>query len=295
MSINYVCMMKPKLLKISVAPEQSFGCRRDVVPYFFSEWHFHPEVEIVYIEKGSGTRFVGNSIDHFQDGDMVMVGSELPHLWKCDPEYFDKNSTLRACSLVIHFPHNLYGEAFWKAPEQKKLTDLIEKSKLGLKITGKAKQDVVDLMKHLLNAQGIERTLGFIRILQIIAQSENLEWIGTTPFSALPSLKEGERMNEVFQFLLANFQKPITLDEISDVAKISPNAFCRYFKSRTQKTFTRFLLEMRINHACTLLSTTGKSVNAIMAECGFNNSSHFNKAFREVIGKTPLSYKKEHC
>ena len=285
--------MKPKLLKISVAPENSFSCRFDSVPYFYNEWHFHPEVELVSILQGSGTQFIGNDIDHFNNGDMVIVGSNLPHLWRCDDDYFAKESTLKAESLVIHFMPDVLGETFMHLPENKLIIDLLKRAKQGIKINGDTKEKVNGYMQTLLLAKGSERLILLLQILSTLSLSKDLEPIAANNMERPHSAKEGERMNAVFQYLIDNFSKTVSLDDIAAQAHLTPNAFCRFFKARTKKTFSQYLLEMRISHACKLLADTEKSIGNICLECGFNNSSHFNRHFKQLNGCTPLEYRKK--
>lgn len=284
--------MKPKLLKISVAPENSFSSRFDSVPFFYNEWHFHPEIELVYIQQGSGTQFIGNDIDHFTNGDMVLVGSNLPHLWRCDDAYFDKESNLKAESLVVHFAPTLFGEYFMSLPENKLILELLETAKQGIKIKGDTKLKVYEYMHTLLQAKSSERLILLLQILNILSLSKEMEVIAANNMQHPLSAKEGERMNTVFQYLTDNFTKTISLEDIASKAYLTPNAFCRFFKARTKKTFSQYLLEMRINHACKLLADTENSIGNIYNDCGFNNSSHFNRYFKQINGVTPLEYRR---
>ena len=286
--------MKPKLLKIHVNPSHSFNSRYESVPFFYSEWHYHPEVELVYIGNGTGTQFIGNDIDHFSAGDMVLVGSNLPHLWKCDDAYFKKGSTLKAESNVLHFLPDIFGSQFMHLPENRLILDLLEKAKHGIKISGNTKEVVFGYLQLLQAAKGGERLLLLLQILYTLSTSNNLQLITVNNMQHPNSPKEGERMNNVFQYLVDNFNKNITLEDIASQANLSPNAFCRFFKIRTKKTFSQFLLEMRVSHACKLLSETEKSIAIIYGECGFNNSSHFNRYFKLINGITPLEYRKKH-
>lgn len=285
--------MKPKLLKISVAPEQSFSCRFESVPFFYSEWHFHPEIELVYIQQGTGTQFIGNNVAHFSNDDLILVGSNLPHLWKCDEKYFEKKADINAQSLVIHFLPNVFGDYFLKLPENKLLADLQNKAKLGLSIKGYTKQIVLEKMRLLLIAKGADRVILLLDILNKIALSNEIVTIAKNNIPHNFSVKEGERMNTIFQYLINNFSKEISLEDIAAKANLSPNAFCRFFKSRTKKTFSTFLIEMRINYACKLLAESEKSVGNICIQSGFNNAAHFNRYFKQITNATPLEYRKK--
>ena len=286
--------MKPKLLKIYVNPTHSFSSRFERVPFFYKEWHYHPEIELVYIVNGSGTQFIGNNIDHFNAGDMVLVGSNLPHLWKCDDSFFKKDSQLWAESNVLHFLPDIFGEKFMSLPENKLIYDLLEKAKHGIKISGNTKEIVFGYLKSLQFAKEGERLLLLLQILYTLSTSTDLQLITFNNMQHPNSAKEGERMNAVFQYLVDNYNKNITLEDISAQANLSPNSFCRFFKVRTKKTFSQFLMEMRVSNACKLLSETEKSISLIYGECGFNNSSHFNRYFKQINGITPLEYRKKH-
>jgi AraC-like DNA-binding protein len=284
--------MKPKLLKISLHPQQSFVVRHDVVPFFYKELHFHPEIELVHIVKGTGMQYVGNHLQSFKPDDMVMVGSNIPHLWKCDAEYFNSNSKATVESSVIHFLPNVFGEDFFRIPENSQIEKLLETAKHGLLILGTTKAKTSDLIKQLLVATSVEKVIILLQILNLLSTSKELTALNKNILQNNQSTKETERMNNVLQYLLNNFTETITLDEIAKVANMSDNAFCRYFKSNTKRTFSAFILELRINHACKLLSDTNKAVADICFECGFNNFSNFNRYFKQLTKYSPLQYKK---
>ena len=283
--------MKPKLLKILNNVQESFGLRFDSAPFFFNEWHFHPEIELVYIENESGTEFIGNTIQSFNPGDMIMVGSGLPHLWRCDDKYFKPNSTLKAESLVIHFLPALLGDAFLNLPENKSLLQLFEKSKFGLKITNKTKDIILQKMQVLLENKLNNRMLLLLDILYTLASSKEVNTVLSKDFESSFKQNETERMNNIIQFVSKNFTKKINLTIVASIAHMSPESFCRYFKTRTKKTFSDFLLEIRINHACKLLIETDKPIHQICFASGFNNFSNFNRYFKKKMGTTPLKYR----
>lgn len=284
--------MKPQLLKIALQPLQSFSVRNDSVPYFFNALHFHPEIELVYIEEGSGTQFVGNHLQHFKAGDMVLTGSNLPHLWKCDDEYFFPQSTLLAKATVIHFLPEAFGTEFFQMPENKSIKHLFQKAKLGLNIEGDTKSTIVNFMRELLILKGTTSIIKLLQILEVLAKSDECIVLNSKDNLINQTEKESERMNAILQYLFENFSKPIDLKTIAQVSRLSPNAFCRYFKQRTNKTFGSFLSELRINHACKLIIETDKAIGTICYDSGFNNFSNFNRYFKELKGVTPLEYRK---
>jgi len=284
--------LKPHLLKIPLNPEHSFNVRYDIVPSFYNKWHYHEEVELVYIIKGTGMYFVGDSIDHFKPHDLLMLGSSLPHLWKSDEQFLVPDSEEKVEAIVIHFLPQCFGKNFFSLPENKDLQKLLDQAQQGLKITQQTQKQVSERMHQLLNATKTRRILLLLEILEIIASSQQSEIITTKGFHYHNIPAEIDRLNNIYQHILNNFNKEISLEEIAKIAHITPPAFCRYFKSRTKKTFSRFLLEVRTAHAAKLLAETNKPVADICYESGFNNFSNFNRHFKLINGNTPLVYRK---
>jgi AraC-like DNA-binding protein len=287
--------MKPELLKVPQTPNSSFTIRRDVVPHFYNRWHYHPEVELVYVEKGSGTRFVGERIENFTEGDLVLIGAHLPHYWRCDESYFQGNTRMMAEATVLHFPEDFLGRSFLDLPENALLRELLEKSRLGLRIGGQTREQVFLLLQELLHLSGPDRLITLLIILKTIASSNEIELLSSYPF--VPhSLAEFEihRINQIYAYTLAHATEKITLEDIARVAHLSPYSFCRYFKSRTRKTYSRFLIEVRIGMACKYLIENKLSVSQVCLESGFHNFSHFNRQFKALTGLTPLQYQHKY-
>ena len=286
--------MKPHLLKVSLEPESSFNLRQNKGSDFYNQWHFHPEIELIYIHKGRGTRFIGNNISRFESNELALIGSNLAHMWRCDPEYFAKGSELVAEVTVIYFNRDFLGDRFFNIPELKSIGFLLEKAKQGIKITGNTRNQVNDLISRLSNARGVERIVTLIMILDKIATTKEKEFINSMYHPVKFDEFEANRLNKIFQHTLTNFQKKISLSEIASVANLSSKAFCRYFKLKTTKTFYHFLLEVRVAHACNLLLEKDITIYEVCYESGFNNLSNFNRYFKKFMNTTPLEYKKEH-
>ena len=165
--------MKPHLLKVSLEPESSFNIRQNKGPNFYNQWHFHPEIELIYIHKGRGTRFIGNNVSRFESNELMLIGSNLDHMWRCDPEYFLKESKLTAEVTVIYFQRDFLGDKFFDSPELKSVNSLLEKAKQGIKITGNTRYQVKDLITKLSEARGIERIVTLLNILDKIATTKD--------------------------------------------------------------------------------------------------------------------------
>jgi AraC-like DNA-binding protein len=286
--------MKPHLLKVSLEPESSFNVHHNKGLKFYNQWHFHPEIELIYIHKGRGTRFIGNTVARFEANELILLGTNLDHMWRCDPEYYVKGSHLTAEATVIYFHHDFMGNQFFNSPELKSIELLLEKAKQGIKVTGYTRDQVKELITKLSMTKGIERVITLLMILDKIAKTKEKQFINTMYQPVKLEEYEANRLNKIFHHILTNFQKEISLSEIASVANLSPKAFCRYFRSKTRKTYSNFLLEVRVAHACNLLSKEDMNVYQVCYESGFNNLSNFNRYFKKTMHKTPFEYKKEH-
>lgn len=284
--------MRPQLLKLSTAPTQSFSVRQDFVPYINNRWHYHAEVELIHFYKGKGTQFIGDQINHFQAGDIVLIGSQLPHYWRFDDHYFDEQSQDNADVRVAHFNENFWGKAFLDLPENIAIKQLLEKARRGIQVVGPTKKKVSLLLEQMLQSEGIRRIILLMEALHTIASDNSYQLISSIGFHPNLQDEEKKRINNIFDYTLANFRQKISLDHIATIAGISSNSFCRYFKAKTGKTFSRFLLEIRVGHACKLLIENKMSVKQLCYDSGFNNFASFHKYFKQITGKSPLAYQK---
>jgi AraC-like DNA-binding protein len=285
--------MRPQLLKVSTGPRHSFSVRRDLVPYINNRWHYHPEIELIHFKKGEGTQFIGDSIKRFKSGDIVMVGAHLPHYWRFDDMFFEEDTKVQADVRVAHFCENFWGEQFLHLPENINIKTVMEKARRGLQITGKTRQRVAELLERLLQTDGSERIILLMEALIIIGDCKQLTTLSSIGFKHDLVDAENDRVNAIYDYSLKNYKRKIQLEEIAAVANISPNSFCRYFKSRTRKTYSQFLIEIRVGQACKLLIENNLSIKQLCYESGFNNFTSFHKYFKMITGKSPLSYQKE--
>jgi AraC-like DNA-binding protein len=285
--------MKPQLLRVAKGPQHSFSVRQDRVPHVNNRWHYHPEVELIHFKRGNGTQFIGDSIKRFKSGDLILIGAHLPHYWRFDDEYFGEHHKLQADSRVAHFRENFWGDTFLNLPENVKIKSVLEKARRGIQITGKPKQEIAELMEKLVQADGPERIFLLMKALVVIANSTQLNQLSSIGFKYDFVESENDRINDIYEYSLKNFRQKIQLEEIATVANISPNSFCRYFKSRTRKTYSQFMIEIRVGHACKLLIDNKVSIKQVCYESGFNNFTGFYKYFKQITGKSPLSYQKE--
>ncbi len=285
--------MRPQLLKVCKEPQYSFSVRQDLVPYVNNRWHYHTEVELIHFKKGEGTQFIGDSIKQFKAGDVVLVGSNLPHYWRFDDSYFEEEAKEKADVRVAHFCENFWGSQFLQLPENVHIRGLLDKAKRGLQITGKTREKVAELLEALLQTDNNYRIILLMEALNLITECKQLETLSSIGFKYDLVENEKDRINAIYEYSIKNFKRTIQLEEIASVANISPNSFCRYFKSRTRKTYSQFLIEIRVGHACKLLIENNLSIKQLCYESGFNNFTSFHKYFKLITSKSPLTYQKE--
>ncbi|WP_164849918.1 AraC family transcriptional regulator [Mucilaginibacter limnophilus] len=286
--------MKAILCKVDVAKDCSFSVREDILPYMYNRWHYHPELELTMIRKGRGICMVGDSMEDFEDGDIVLLGANLPHMWRNCAEYFTQHSDLHIETIAIHFDENFWGNTFGNLPELKCLRELFDKAKLGLKIKGQTREALQHKIEQTLQASGIKRIEYLLHMLELIASSDSCVTLSSTGFAKAVYVNNSDKINDIFNYTFANFKRKLTINEIAAAVNLSPHSFCRYFKTRTLKTYWQFLTEVRVGYACKLLIQNRMSISRVCYESGFHNLSNFNRCFKFIIKKSPLQYFKEY-
>lgn len=284
--------MKPQLLKMHTEPRCSFSFRHDLVPHINNHWHLHAELELIYFKSGEGTQFMGDNISTFKSGDVVLVGPNLPHYWRFSDSFFEENS-MQVNVFVAHFPQNFLGSQFLDLPENIEIKAVFERSKRGLRIEGKARSRVGAILEQLSQAERSQRILLMIEALTVISSEQSYTELSSHGFRPGDYTDENERLQAIFDYSVKHFRHGIALEEIAEVANISPNSFCRYFKSRTGKTYSHYLIELRVGYACRLLIETNICLKRLCFESGFNNFSSFHKYFKTITGRSPSMYQKE--
>ncbi|MDQ8006062.1 MAG: AraC family transcriptional regulator [Pedobacter sp.] len=287
--------MKPKFHLVPGNMQASYLSRQHVLPNFGTVWHYHPELEFHYIIRGEGVRFVGDNISSFEAGEMLLLGENIPHMWRCNEEYFQNNPNITAEAIVIHFLPEFLGKDFLNKPEAEQILVLFERAKKGLVITGATKKKLLAHMKNTVKTTGMKRILSILSMLTILSESEEVTSICTGPLKISINKNDTDRLTRVYDYVVANYQKEITLEEISEIANLSVTSFCRYFKMMTKKTFHEFLIHTRINQAKKMLIEDKLSTTDLVCyECGFNHLSNFYRHFRNITGLTPAEYKRKY-
>jgi len=284
--------MKPCLLKIDGLPSATYSIRHDILPSLAGLWHFHPELELHYVIKGEGVKFIGDNISDFSPGEVVLLGQNIPHCWRCNNEYHQPESKLNVEVIVIRFMPTCFGSYLLNLPEAYLLPRLFERAKNGMVIKGPAKADLIKLMHAALNADNFERIIILLKILKILAENEDYISIISSPKTFFLSTEnENIRLSKVFAYTLNHFRDELDLGLIAEISNLSSTSFCRYFKQMTGRRYSDFLTEIRIRHACRLLIEDSLPTTMICFDSGFNNISNFYRHFNKVIGMTPQAYK----
>lgn len=261
----------------------SFHAFRYQVPYFQFKWHYHPEFELTYIVKGNGYRIVGNSYEPFADGDLVLLGSNLPHTWSGKADG-DVNSD----AIVIQFSSEFIS-SFLEFNESILIKKMLESSLRGINF--EPDEQLVTKIIEITETNGVDRILKLISILDILSKKQ-IKLIAPNTFHNVVSKKSEVRINKVCLFIQNNFQNKIYLKEVADLIYLTESNFCKFFKKATGKTYSDYVNEIRINEASRLLIQSDKTISQISFECGFETLSYFNRVFLNKKGITPSLHRK---
>lgn len=280
--------MKAKFHQVPKLLDHTFSLRHDIVPQFGTLWHYHPEIELHYLIKGEGIKFIGDTISNFSEDELILLGSNIPHTWKCNQQREHVEA------LVMHFHPECFGRAFLLSPEMQSIHNLFELAKGGLQINGETKNRVKHMLFAMMEKNGLEKLIALLEIFNLIVHSKDFRSISANYVSFKSDKIDKERIDKILDFTFRNFRKKITIDEVAALAALSTTSFCRYFKLITQKSYLDFLTEIRLNHACRLILDSRYTMQAIALESGFENTSNFYRHFKNFKQMTPTAYREQH-
>lgn len=250
---------------------------------FEHPYHFHQEIEIVYINQGCGSLVVGNAITRFQEDDLVIIGSNIPH------KFVSEEGDGEFHSSVIQFMPNCFGDLFFRLPELSRINQLMHQSKYGLILHTKKDSDVHKRIKKQINAKGLNFIISFLKLLECINE-EQLALISSSSDQQV-EIKASSKVDAAVNWMGLNYANDICLTELAAKINMNKNSFCRLFKSQIGKTPMQYIQEQRIEKACEQLANTSDSIIAIAYEVGYKNISSFNRQFKALVGKTPKDYR----
>lgn len=283
--------MKILPFKIPQSEESSFRIQKEELTHFYDRFHHHKELQITLVEKSFGTLLIGNSISTFEEGDLFLIGANVPHSFKNDLSFY-KNEKLEAKSISIFFNEKSLGDGFFELPELKKLRDFLKGADKGIRIKKEYNEPIRLLMRGIDLKKGLPRILDLLKILDQFSNSKEKEFLSSIGFSMNPKNQESEKLESIFQYVLDHYEEAIRLEDVATIANLSVSAFCRFFKTRTRKTFSKFVNEFRVSVACKQLMSGNYNISEVCYQVGFTNLSNFNRQFKEITGYTPSGFVK---
>ncbi|MFD2200154.1 helix-turn-helix domain-containing protein [Shivajiella indica] len=285
--------MKRKVIpfKIPKSNKEFVRFQVDAAKYFYDKLHQHPEWQLTLIKKGKGHLMVGDYLGRFEPGDMFLFSANMPHVFRSDPEFFDLTSDKFSLGFSLYFDFQVLGKSLLEVEEFSGLLQWKQHTKGCFRVVGETKSKILDSLNDIGEKEGLKRILLALQILNYLQKREDMLLLNKLiPYKDY-SETEGKRMGRVMSYILSESRQNISLQEVADIGNLSKEAFCRFFKERTGKTFTEFLTQVRIHQSCQLLQDSDLSVSQIAFQCGFQNLSYFNRAFKKVQGETPKEYR----
>ncbi|MDR3697872.1 AraC family transcriptional regulator [Mucilaginibacter sp.] len=284
--------MKTLLFTIPVAHDKSVISEQFNLPFFYPYLHRHKEAQLTWIQKGEGTLVAGNNMHSFKAGEIYLLGADLPHVFKSNPEYFGAESDKNISAVSIFFNPNGKLSSLFELPELRSFKNFIQRSKQGFKLPDDYLKPMSDLMLRVDTASGSEKVFDFFNLLNFLNNiKDQLTVLSSSEKVINVNIDEGARINNIYNFIIQHYNKAITLEDVSQAAYMTPQAFCRYFKKHTGHTYISFLNEVRINEACKRLTANKfESISAVAYNCGFNTITNFNRVFKCVKGSSPKGY-----
>ncbi len=259
-------------------------------PHFTYPWHFHSEIEILYVIEGSGTSFVADNIESFSSGDLAILGSNLPHFWRSDEKYHSANSKENINYIVLQFPRDLFHEPVFEYPEFHLIQQLFKRASRGIRFVPPFSDKAGKKIIKIAQSTGFQRVIYFLQLLHQMAKTEDYRMLAGELYHQQNHDFTNDRLTKVLHFLATGYQQKIELEKVADIAHLHPSAFCRFFKEKTGKSLFEYVSDMRISYACRLITEGKLSVSQICYESGFNNLSNFNRTFKRNTGFTPSAY-----
>jgi AraC-like DNA-binding protein len=283
--------MKVLQFTIPVPRDKTVIVQKDVLPHFYPHFHRHEEIQLTWIQQGEGTLVAENNMYSFRGGDIYWLGVNLPHVFKSDPSYFAPASRKKIRTLSIFFNASGRLDSFFDLPEIKNVKNFLQNQQSGFKVPAGHAEEIARKMLRIEHSTGIDQLVHFIELLKSLSSFQELLPLSDRSQPVGYSEHEGIRIGAIYNYIIQQFDKQITLEDVARQAHMTPQAFCRYFKKHTLHTFVGFLNKVRINEACKRFTDGGyDSIATVAYNCGFNSITNFNRVFKGVTGKSPSEY-----
>ncbi|MFD2905059.1 AraC family transcriptional regulator [Sphingobacterium anhuiense] len=285
--------MKAQFIELSPPNEKTILIKQVDQEFLSNPLHFHELCELVLILESYGKRVVGNHVDSFSAGDLVLMGPNIPHIWRNDDIFLNPQHNERARAIVLYFPADFLLQLTDDQATISAMQQFIKRSKRGLRFHGQTLEQATELIKSLAQKKSFSRITGFLNLIELLHQAEECENLASEGYKPSFGEQETNRINNVYIYVMQNFREEVSLGIAAELVNMTPNAFCRFFKRHTQKSFSKFVNEMRIGHACKLLMNKQLSISEICYQSGYQNLTNFNKFFKTIMRKSPREYRKE--
>jgi AraC-like DNA-binding protein len=286
--------MKPLRLKVPADHEFYIDVRRESVKYFANPWHFHEELELTFIIKSEGTKFIGDHISEFKPGEIILLGSRLPHYWRNNSSYYQSSENSGAEAIIIRFNRDFAGNEFLKIPPMKPVLDLIQSATRGIFINGQTNISLQKKMVDFLTMNESQKIIGLTDILLTIASQKQYSFLCSIGYAHQYKSNDIEKIDAVYDYVLDNYMNDLSVKDIAARCNMNTAAFCRYFKKKTGKTFKDFMNDIRLGNAARLLLKGDLNISEIAFASGFNNPSYFNRLFKRKTSLTPKHYQMKY-
>lgn len=280
--------MKLENTKLLQDPDKSFIVHHETKS--FARWHHHPEYELLLILKGKGKRMIGDHIDRFEHNDLILLGSYLPHEYRCDEEYMNGPDGFQGKALVIQFLKDFLGSGFFEIPENRNLNRVLGESYRGLQFFGKTREKIIELMGNSYNLDGPERLYTLLSIFRLLGQTKEYRLLSSPGFMKPFQNQGDDPIQKALEYIVQHFQEEISMKEMLSITNMSNSAFCNSFKKTCRMTFKEYLLNVRIGYACKLLTEDAMNISQVAYSCGFENLSNFNRQFKKLKNVTPSQF-----
>ena len=270
--------------------KERLSIARKEIPCLDTSWHYHAKYELLYISKSFGIRFVGDSVSQLSPGDLVLVGPYLPHLFRNDVSYYKEDDTKKVKTIVIQFTRDFIGKGTFDNPEFSDINHMLEQSKFGIWFGNSISKKLHNELIGIIDLSPAEQSIKLLDMLRRLSIADDQKVLSSTDMRQY-TMENSQRIDTVLKYISDNYPSYIRLKDVSDVAFMTTNSFCRFFKKMTNKSFTGFLNEVRIRNASRLLVQEDVPVSEVCYMVGYKSISNFNKQFKRIMGSTPKSYR----
>lgn len=279
------------LRKLSTDACYSFNVKVDKGERLLNELHYHPELELILLKKSAGKAVIGNSVRRFEDNELLLLGSDLPHLFIHDDFPMDGSFPMEKEALVIQFDQNFLGEKFMNLPELKPIQELFQLAKQGIRISEQVKHQIIPLLEKMHESTSLSRIIALLEILNLLVENKSYDLLGNEACTKLVTGDKDERLKKIIRYTNMYYQSSITIEEVAAEVNLTRGAFCRFFKAHTGKTYFEYLIEFRISKACRYLLESEMNIKEIGYNVGYENLSHFHCQFRRTMKMSPLEFR----